>query len=204
MQSITDIIDNFIDKNLMSQEDYNQVVKYISNKCNRYGMWIKIVNDVTNAVLLFLKVNKNEYNISYNINAKKKYINLIILKFAKEIIKKHDFIIDAWVNKIFPLKDINRQWADMSSLCYTINSDNDVEYSDDTANNSLLINNIMDSLSTLKDRNLDIFIDIFIWWLTQQQVALDKNITQQMVLQIIKKIKKKLKRVVNSYEKSTI
>lgn len=204
MKNITEIIDDFVEKNLLSQEDYNKLLKYVSQKCNQYNMGTQISNDVLNAVLLFLKTNKNEYNISYNDSAKRKYINLTILKFSKDVVKKHDFIVDAGVNKIFPLRDMDKQWTSLSSIGNTINYDNEVSFIDDTANNSLFVNNIMDSLNILTDRELDIFIDIFISGLTQQQVALDKNITQQCVLQIVKWIKKKLKRLVNSWEKSTI
>lgn len=192
-RNIVRLVDEYITNNVLTEEDYTSLMLHIRDKLAYY--WYKKIlsaPEVTNEFLLYLRKQKKQYNTSFKIYQKKRYINYIILKCIQNITKIANNIIDAGNSKIFPYTWTEDKPMELKSLSYRLRDEWD-SYEDETAQNNLVVYSIIKNLWRLTDIEYNVFVDIFLLDITQEQCAEWRWLTQQRISQIVKSIKSTIK-----------
>lgn len=190
------IIDNYITTWDMSDEDYITLNYNISwyLKC----IWVRTMDsiylsnlsldatDITNELLLFLKTKESKYDMLFHMYQKKKYINLVIKKCLLNVFREYMTMINAdtvfWKNRV---------WVGDEFLSRTQQELFDVNDMDNI-NEAILVEQILNSVWSLSDRERNIFSMYFLSNIQQEVISKDLWISQQRLSKILSGIKNKI------------
>lgn len=186
------LIEDIIQWGNITLIEYNFIRHYIYNiiKQKWYSNMVD-TNDVTDEVLLRLRLKWDTYRFDENIGGRKRYIYYYILYSIDDIIATTTYGVDIpqWI-----LKDNN---IDNRTLCSSLDDIEeliDKESFVDSINWEMENGFLLDLLvSDITDKERDILVSHYSQWLTQQEIAEKYWVSQQRIGTIIGDVKARFK-----------